>query len=261
MKKKTILAAIGLMIAGFTALSGCSTGTATVPGIVQVHTVEKEEQGKITLNSTETVEVIPDMAQIVFGITTEHENAGECQQKNTEKLNQLLAYLIDLGYEERSIRTSGFSLDPMYDWSGNERRLTGYSMRTQVTVTDIPLDTVGDLLTNGVANGANEIQAVSYFSSEYDKAYEEALAKAVELARGKAEALAAASGNTIGKVLSIEEYNDNQMGRYISSNIASRSMKEMAVGDMAAGIAMNVMPGELQVTANISVEFELLTAE
>ena len=44
---------------------------------------------------------------------------------------------------ETSIATSDFSLNPMYDWSGNARKLVGYEMRTQVEVSDVALDQVG----------------------------------------------------------------------------------------------------------------------
>ena len=95
----------------------------------------------------------------------------------------MLAFLKDQGFEEKSIKTTGFSLDPRYDWSGNRQQLIGYEMNTQVTVTDVPIDQVGGLLSRTVESGANEIQSVIYFSSTYDEAYQEALQKAVELAK------------------------------------------------------------------------------
>lgn len=38
-------------------------------------------------------------------------------------------------------------------------------MQTEVTVSDVAVDQVGTLLSNGVGNGANEIYSVSYYSS------------------------------------------------------------------------------------------------
>ena len=131
-------------------------------------------------------------------------------------------------------------------------------MDTQVTVTDVPIDDVGNLLSKTVESGANEIQNVTYFSSTYDQAYEEALKKAVELARGKAEAIAEADGRQLGKVLKVEEYNDGQYGRYASSGINQRSMKMMDTEAAAGAAEMGVMPGQMKITANICVDFELL---
>ena len=126
---------------------------------------------------------------------------------------------------------SGYYLNPRYDWSSNTRKLIGYEMQTEVTVSDVAVDQVGTLLSNGVGNGANEIYSVSYYSSGYDDAYAEALKKAVDLARTKAEALAKASGRTLGYVVSIEEYSDSQYGRYVDGGVNLR--KESV--SMAAG--------------------------
>lgn len=127
-------------------------------------------------------------------------------------------------------------------------------------VTDVPMDQVGAMLTNAVENGANEIDSVSYFSSEYDQAYNEALAKAIELSKSKGNALAEASGMKLGSVLNITELSDSQYGRYVSAD--SRASKNAAMMEAAAGsMDMGVMPGEMQVTAEITVEFELAAAE
>lgn len=266
MRKRYVLAAIGFILAGITALSGCSSAVETqAPGIVEVRTVGADSESKVTVTGRETVKVVPDMASAVFAVTTEDSSAEKCQQLNTEQLERLIAFLNGQGYGEQSIRTSGFSLDPQYDWSGNTRKLVGYSMRTQVEVTDIPMDSVGSILTAGVANGANEIDSVSWYSSEYDTAYEQALEAAVALARKKAETLAAAGGKTVGEVLNIEEYSDSQSGRYVSAELTNGTLafKEMAAdtAEGASGSSMNVMPGEMQISADISVEFALVDAE
>lgn len=234
--------------------------TTNVPNVIRVENVDVGDEGKVTINSSESVEITPDMAEIVYGITSEDEDASTCQQKNTESLNQVLAFLKEQGYADESIKTTGFSLETRYDWSGNTQKLVGYSMHTQVTVTDVPMDDVGGLLSKTVESGANEIQNVTYFSSTYDQAYKEALEKAVELARGKAEAIAHADGRQLGKVLRVEEYNDGQYGRYTSSGISRQAnkMMEMAAGEGAGAADMGVMPGQMKVIANICVDFELL---
>ena len=91
----------------------------TVPDVIQVQNLEEDR--KISLSTSETVKVAPDMARIVYGIATEDADAEKCQQANAEKLNGLLEYLKGQGVAETSIATSDFSLNPMYDWSGNAR--------------------------------------------------------------------------------------------------------------------------------------------
>ena len=260
MKKRVVIAALGCFLLGSVMLSACSStvGQTVVPEVIKVQNVDNHDN-RISLVSSETVEVVPDMAELYVTIRTENSDAMVCQQENTKKLNQLLEYLESEGYEDESIETSGFSLNPRYDWSDNTQKLVGYDMRTSVTVTDIPIEKIGAMLTEVVENGANAIDSVSYFSSQYDQAYNQALAKAIELSKGKGEALAAASNMKLGKVLKIQEQSDNQYGRYVNANLTATKNLAMAVTESA--MAMDVMPGEMQVTAAITVEFELLPME
>lgn len=251
MRKHIVMLAVGAAAFGAVSLSGCANG-ANVSGSQIIASQNVESHG-IQVSGEETVKVTPDMAQISFGITTENAEAAACQQENADKLNQLLEYLKGAGIADSSIQTSQYSLEPRYDWSAKEQKIIGYRMQTAVVVTDVPVEQAGALLSGGAAAGANEINNVSYFSSKYDEAYNEALTKAVELARSKAQALAAAGGRELGEVLSIEEYSDSQYGRYVASNLSARSMAaESGSTDVAD---MSVMPGEMEVTAQISAEF------
>ena len=130
-------------------------------------------------------------------------------------------------------------------------------MRTQVEVSNVALDQVGSLLSQGVAAGANEIQSISYYSSTYDEAYADALARAVELAKTRASVLAEASGQELGYVINIEEYGDRQEGRYVTSNMSMKSAPGAGAVEEAV-MDMGVMPGEMEVTASIRIEFALL---
>ena len=255
--KKRLFAVTCLSMMAAVSLAGCSTNAAP-PYTVQVENTGDSSDGKITMDSSETVKIVPDMAKIVFAVNTEADKADDCQQKNTESLNALIEYLKGQGIDEKSISTSGYFLNPRYDWSENTRKLIGYEMQTEVTVSDVAIDQVGTLLSNGVGAGANEIYSVSYYSSGYDDAYAEALKKAVDLARTKAEALAEASGRELGEVVSIEEYSDNQYGRYIDGGVnlqkSSMAMEETAA---AGDVSMSVMPGEMEVDANIRVVFSM----
>ena len=128
MKKRT-LAAAGLAMIMAVSLAGCST-TVSVPDTVKVENVGDSSDGKITMDSSETVKIVPDMAKIVFAVRSEAKAADECQQKNTESLNSLTEYLKGQGIDEKSITTSGYYLNPRYDWSSNTRKLIGYEMQT-----------------------------------------------------------------------------------------------------------------------------------
>ena len=128
-------------------------------------------------------------------------------------------------------------------------------MRTQITVSDVEMDRVGELLSGGVAQGANEIQQVQYYSSDYDEAYNQALEKAIISAKTKAETMAHADNYQGIDLLHVTENGNNQYGRYVDAGIYQNSaMKESA----SAAVDMAVMPGQMEVTADVTVEFLIL---
>ncbi len=256
MIKRRIRAGSAAILLGAMCLTGCSPQVSSpASNYIQVENVNSSAR-TVTVQAGETVKVVPDMAAIVYGINTENEDAGVCQQDNSRQVAKVLEYLKGQGIADTSIATSDFSLEPMYDWSGNQRVLIGYEMRTQVTVSDVPMEQAGALISQAVDAGANEILSVNYFSSRYDEAYQEALAAAVSQAKAKAEAMAHAENCQVVEVVSMEEYGDMQQGRYVDSglsrNAAYKAEAAGAVEDMA------VMAGEMEVAARIQVIYKIL---
>lgn len=212
--------------------------------------VENTDTQVITVTGRETVRVVPDMAEIVFAVTSQNADAAVCQQDNQEKVNQLVEAMKEFGFGDTSIQTSGYDLRPRYDWE-KDGQITGYEAETQITLTDISLDLVGSVLSGAVKAGANQIQSVSYLSSTYDQNYREALKLAVAQAQEKAQALAEASGCTLGMAVHITEYGSNQEARYTSAaNLSADMMSPVAE-------AAVVMPGEIEIEASVSVDYAI----
>ena len=156
----------------------------------------------------------------------------------------------DSNLEKENIKNTSFTTS-----KSDYKVFAGYEMRTQVTVSDVPMEQVGALISQTVEAGANEILSVSYFSSRYDEAYQEALAKAVEQAKAKAETMAHAEGYQVLGVLSMEEYGDMQQGRYVDAGLSRNSVSTYKAEAAAADMA--VMAGEMEVSARIQVVYEI----
>lgn len=250
LKKGSIAAAAAAAMLGLTA---CGAGNVQSPAADsnQVVKVQNVENSVISVSSKEEVKVVPDMAQIVLGVHAEDPDAKVCEDKSVESLENVIEFLRQMGVEETSIQTSGYGMNPVYDWS-NGKTLTGYEMDVALTVSDVSLEDVGALISGAVESGANEVQSVSYLSSQFDEKYQEALQLAVEAARVKGEAIANAGGVSLGKVVKVEEITSNTQARYNTAQYA------MAVEDeVVRSSSMPVMAGEVAVEANIVVDFEI----
>lgn len=244
-KRSTFAAVIA---AGAIALSACSQ--AAIPDTIKVQNTENQV---IMVQSTETVKVVPDIAEITLAVYTQAADAKSCQDQNKKDLENALKVLESAGVEKTSIQTSNYGLEPVYDWNTG-KDITGYEMNTNITVSDIPIDTAGTLITSCVEAGINRIQSVDYLSSNYDASYQEALKKAMESAKQKAQAIAEAGGAALGSVVHVEEYSSSQQARYNGYQRTAATAR--AVMDTAAAIA--VEPGQIGVEARISVNYEIV---
>jgi len=209
----------------------------------------------ITVNSSEKVTVVPDIAQVQYSVRTEAGDAAACQQKNTESVKQVIELLKSLDIEETSIQTSDYYMNPVYNYSGNTPRITGYEAITTLTVSDLPIDGLDEILSQSVTNGINTIRSITYQASKYDESYQQALTAAVESARRKAEVLASAAGCNVGAVMNIQEtsgYSEARYSDYALTNRYASAKQEMALEDTAG-----IMPGEIQVEASIVVEYQI----
>lgn len=257
--KKTYRA-VGAAALAVMLMAGCGTQnseTAEIAVPSQITVTDQEDNRKVTVESRETVKVTPDVAEVVFRVHTEAKDAEECQTQNGEALSSTLEYLKGLGLEDGSIQTSDYRLNPMYEWPDDGGRvLSGYEMDTRITVSGVPMDQVGSVLSGTVAAGADSVDSVRYFCSAYDEGYQEALKKAMESAKVKAEAMGDAGDFQVLEVLEAEEHGENQAARYVSKNI-SAAPGAAAGAAAAADSAMSVEAGELEIEANVTVTFRI----
>lgn len=248
--KKTILIAAAALTAALP-LSAC---TQAAPGGAGNVVISQSAEHMIAVEAKEEVKVVPDIADIHYGVTTQNPDANACQQQNTTDVNKVIEVLKAAGVPETSIQTSGYGLNANYDWSSNQQVLTGYEMTTDITVSGILIDQVGSLISNSVANGVNNIQSVTYKSSNFDESYQEALKLAIESAKTKASAMAEAGGCKLGAIINITEYSHKAEARYSNNQYSAKQALSAGPGAVADTA---VMPGEVGVEASILVQFAI----
>lgn len=250
-----------VVIAGLTAatiitasmLSGC--GTTSVPaGAIQTEgTVEVSSSTKsdstVMVSSIGKITVIPDMAELTFGVDTEDTDVEYAQEKNSRETEKVIEKLKDLGIDEKSIKTSGYDIYTQYDYDDDGKsRVSGYTVSTMLTVSDIKVEDAGHIISQCVKAGINSMNGISYSCSGYDEAYKEALAKAVKGASEKAEVLAEASGKKLGDVVTIVE-------GYQNTDLEYRYLDAEALKNSYEAADAVVMPGESDIEADITVTY------
>ena len=250
MKKKIAAAACAaLALAMILALAGCGASVVTTAAPAAEKTPE------ITVAASATVRLVPDKATVSFGVQSQEKTAEKAQKDNSEAVDRVMEVLTERGIEEKSIRTQGYDMYPLYDWSEDgDQRIIGYDVTTTMTVQDQNIEDLGSLLSACVEAGINDIDYVKFLCSGYDEAYSQALTQAVEASRAKAETLAAAAGKKLGEAVTITEGWQDTSARYGKGSNMSFTM-EAAMDTGAAGAALQ--PGESEIVANVTVTYSM----
>lgn len=256
MKKRLLVLLLAFVLTS-SMLTACNSNAAT-PASTQptpITQVVSGDTNSITVNSSEEMSVVPDMAEVVFSVTTQNKDAAACQTNNSESVTKVIALLKELGIAETSIQTSDYYMQPIYNYSGDTKKLSSYQSSTTLTISDLAIDNLGEILTKSVSTGINTVESIRYFSSKYDENYQEALKLAVASAKAKAQALADAGSCTLGSVITIQENSNYSQARYTDNALANRMQAKEELSTDAA--SMDIMPGEIKVAVTITVEYQI----
>lgn len=253
-KKYTVL----LLIVALGCITACGAAHGNAQPAADVQTRNGEEsagnasEGRVTVTANSSVYAVPDIVSMDFGIQTQSATAEGAQQANTDKTDAIIEALRGMEVKEESIKTSGFDMYPRYNNGG---QIVGYNVHTTLTVLDQPLDKAGDLISQAIAAGATQVNGLSYSCSRYDDFYNEALAKAMEIAKGKAVTLSGAAERELTVEKEITEGYQDVTYRY---NTAAVNAKYGAMMDAAeeAG-SMEILPGEAEIKAVVTVTYAM----
>jgi uncharacterized protein YggE len=185
------------------------------------------------------VTLVPDQATVSAGVHTQAATAAGALSENGALMNKVIAALKQAGGKE--LQTQQVSLYPR---TGTDGTVEGYVADNSVSASS-SIAGAGPLVDAAVAAGANTVSGPSLGISDRDAAYRRALAKAVDDARAKAEALAGAGGFGVGPVSSVTEQSGAQPVPMYEATAAK------------AVDSTPVEPGTQDITADVSVTFRI----
>ena len=228
------------------ALGGCSG-----PGAQQidVHMVDDTlKYNTVSVSATGKIEVMPDIAYVTAGVVTQDADATKAQSDNSEIMNALFDALKTAGLTEDDIDTIGYSVNPMYNYDANTGKsdIYAYQVRNTVRIAIRDLKRVGEFIDIAGQSGANTDFSIQFTLEDKDAYYKDALTKAMEEARAKADTLAAAGKFTIKGVLTVSEGGYSYYPTY-----------QYAVNEADYARETPVSPGELQVSASVTVVYSI----
>ena len=215
----------------------------------------KQPVRTITIQGEGSVTAKPDTASVNAGVVTEAETAREALTANTDKMSKVFSAIKSAGIAEDDIRTSNFSVSPVYshsprkpDGSQEEPKITGYRAFNNVSVIIRDLTKVGAVLDELVTAGANNVNGVNFYIDDTQALTDKARTQAVEDALRRATLLTQAASANLGKVITISEN-----GGYTPQPVMMMRAEAADFGGKAAPVA----GGTQEITANVTLVIEL----
>lgn len=211
-------------------------------------------EGTLNVTGSGTVYVAADRVSASLGISISGEDLAELQNQANERMSAICQALLDAGLEGSNISTNYLYISPRYDYSGEMETITGYSISNSLTILTDDIDSIGSYIDAAFAAGANTFDSINFTTKDDSAAQRKALELAVADAQGKAEVIAAASGRSLGDILTISQGEEDDYSYYNSTAGSGMLYKEAAAMD---GAATTVRAAQIKVSAQVQISYAL----
>ena len=202
----------------------------------------------ISVSGQGRADVAPDMAVVNIGIVTTGKTAQLAQAENARVASDVTAALGQLGIFSKDIQTH-YTMSPVYE-KGDYRKAVGYRANNTVTVTVNDVAKAGQVIDAALSSGATDVNGLSFGLKDAKSVRITALQMAVQDARSKADAIAAALGVKIVGIQNVKEDGGN-FARYEVANARLAKLDGAAMADTP------VNAGTVEVNAEVHIDFQI----
>ena len=236
----SVLAALAFATAlsalGYTLSSGSTPSRAT---------------GTISVSADARLNGAPDTLTALFAVTTTASSAASALDQNDSLMQRLQNVFTTSGVPASGLQTSDLSVSPTYN---NKGGLTGYRTEDDLSVTMHNFTKASRAI--GVAENlvgdAVQINGITFSLSNNSELLRHARALAMQQALAEAAGFTSGAGETVGAAIQIS----NQQQVTTPLPFASGRLYKSA---FAAGLAVPIQAGTLQVDVHVNVTYRLLS--
>lgn len=213
----------------------------------------KKEAGYISLNGSKEIEVEPNIAKITFAV----ENTGNDAQKATAENNTISNTIITalkqiINSKDDVIKTTNFSVRPVYATTGGKRIIKNYTAVNSVTVETKDISKVSKLIDTAIESGSNRVNGLSYGFEGEKKVCTDLYPELIKDLKTQANVLAVAAGTTLD---GLKHMNAScNMDSYVSNGrfYAKNASLDSAVGESTT---TPVEAGKVKIRVYVNADF------
>lgn len=221
----------------------------------------------ITVSGTGNAYAIPDVATFSFTVTENASTVSAAQTAATTKVNSALAAVKSAGVADSDIQTTGYTIDPNYEYENavcptvapvggtavycpsGKQVLDGYDVSETIQVKVRDLTKAGDIFASIGSLDVENVNGLDFSVDNPDTVQAEARTAAISDAQSKAKELAHELGVSLSTVTSFSE----NTGNFPEPLVYAMSA---AVGSAPAA-APAVPAGQQEVTDNVTITYQI----
>ncbi|AZT90539.1 DUF541 domain-containing protein [Caldicellulosiruptor changbaiensis] len=202
---------------------------------------------EINVKGVASVFAEPDIAVVTFGVLSEDISADAAYSKTSSKINKIIDAIKKLGIDSKDIKTLRISVYPKYSYNkdNNTSKIVGFYASTDLRITIRNIFQVGKVIDSAFKNGANTFSDLRFDISNVAPYYNQALAKALENAKEKANVLAKGLGVSLGKPRIVNE------NTYVNAPPIVYKTQEMALSASSS----QVQAGTIEIKAEVTLTY------
>jgi uncharacterized protein YggE len=201
----------------------------------------------IDVQATGTSKVVPDAVALSITLSSTQSSSKQALAQASLVASEVLNILKKDGIVEKDIKTATLNSSPVYSYTNNTQKITGYQASQNLEITIRQASTSGKVIDDITKAAGNSLAINSVNSFVYDQTAAQATAEksAADSARAKAEAYASALGVKLGKLISLTE-----------SSGSSSPIPLMAMGKTATN-STQINLGTQDVTVTVDTRWEI----
>lgn len=216
---------------------------------------QKQTQDQFSVTGSATVYAKADIANIEVGLKTgTKKTATDASAEATNKMNKIMEAVKTLGIEEKDIKTSGYTLRPVYNWTeARGQYLVGYEVSQNVALKIRDLGKIGDVIARTTEQGANQIGDISFTIDDEYELKNQARELAIKKAEEKAVSITEQTGMKLGKIKNFFE------NFAVPSPINYSNIRMEAKNDSYDEVLLSpeIQPGQNEVKVDVTLVYEI----
>ncbi|MGH3334862.1 MAG: SIMPL domain-containing protein [Nocardioides sp.] len=246
------LVGLGLVTAYLLGRQGDAVST---PASAATQDQDTRQDRRMAMVGTGEASAVPDQISFTLTATARRLDLDDAMTASSATMRRVLAELEDHGVEKADVQTTGLSMHPEYEYHAYEPpTLVGYRVTQRARVDVDELSRGGAAIAGAVDVGGNgvRVSGIRLGISDPDRLMGQARDAAVESATAKAEQYAAATGQSLGDVVSVREI--GQPAQRYQPQYAYRGVLDAA--ELAKALPIRAGKDDLEVRIQVVWEFE-----